>query len=291
MEYDESKQRPIEGNAPNLIVFSDAHIGCRLGLCRPEGAKLDDGGTYMPSRLQMVTWEWWTEFWTDWVPRVTRGEPYDVVLNGDALEGIHHNAVTQISHNLNDQFRLAMEILEPVVDKARKFYHIRGTEAHEGPSGQDAEKLAKALGAVPNDMGQYARHELWKRVGNAEGPLVHLLHHIATSGRAAYESSAPQAELIAEFAEAGQSGTVPPDYAVQSHRHRYIKVQNPSAIRSEKADIVTPGWQGKTPFTFKIAGGRTSQPQFGGVIIRQGDEEFYSRVFLRMMERPRVEVD
>jgi hypothetical protein len=289
MEFDEAIARHLSGNAPNLIVFSDTHIGCRFGLCPPTGAALDGGSRYMPSKLQLVTWDWWLEFWDDWIPQVCRGEPFDLVLNGDALEGNHHRSVTQISHNLQDQFRLAADTLAPFVSRARKYYHIRGTEAHVGQSGQDEEKLARELGAVPNDEGQYARFDLWKRVGNADGPLCHILHHISTSGRAAYESSAPQAELIAEFAEAGQSGEVPPDYAIQSHRHRFIKVQNPSAERSEKADIVTPGWQLKTPYVYKIAGGRTAQPQMGGILIRQGDEEFYSRAFLRLLSRPRIE--
>jgi len=43
------------------------------------------------------------------------------------------------------------------------------------------------------------------------------------------------------------------------------------------AAIVTPGWQGKTPFAWKIPGGRIATPQFGGICIRQGDEEHYYR--------------
>ena len=290
MEFDESQKRKIKGNAPNLVVISDIHAGCRLGLCPPTGAKVDDGGTYLPSKLQLIVWEWWREFWDEWVPLVCRKEPYDVLFNGDALDGVHHGSTTQISHNLNDQFRIAMEILEPIVDKARKYYHIRGTEAHVGPSGVEEERLAKALGAEPNEEGQYARYELWKQVGNENGPLVHAMHHIGTTGSAAYESSALQAALTAEFVEAGRNRVSPPDYVGRAHRHRYLKVQNPS-IRSEAATIVGPGWQLKTPFTYRIAGGQVSQPQFGGYLIRQGSEEFYSRFKRWELSRPKVECE
>lgn len=290
MEFDESHKRKIHGNAPNLIIISDIHAGCRLGLCPPGGAKLDDGGTYSPSRLQSIVWEWWKEFWEEWVPLVCRKEPFDVIFNGDALEGVHHNATTQISHNLQDQFKVAMEILEPIVAKARKYFHLRGTEAHAGSSGVDEERLALALGAVPNDEGQYARYEIWKRVGDEHGPLVHAMHHIGTTGSAAYESSALQAALIAEFVEAGKNRVEPPDYVIRSHRHRYLKVQNPSQ-RSEAATIVTPGWQLKTPLVYRIAGGQATQPQFGGVIIRQGSEEFYSRFKRWELSRPKVEAE
>jgi hypothetical protein len=211
-----------------------------------------------------------------------------MIVNGDALDGVHHGSTTQVSHNLHDQHRIALEVLQPVVAKARKYYHIRGTEAHVGPSGVEEERLAQALGATPNDEGQYARYEIWKRVGDEAGPLVHALHYIGTTGSSAYESSAPQAELVAEFAEAGQTRRVPPDYSVHSHRHRYIKVQNPSK-RSEAASIVTPGWQLKTPFVYRVRGGAVRQPQFGGVLIRQGNEEFFSRYKLWTVDRPRTE--
>ncbi len=290
MEFDEALHRQIDGNAPNLIIISDIHAGCRVGLCPPTGAKLDDGGRYMPSRLQSIVWEWWTEFWNEWVPLVCRDEPFDVLFNGDALDGNHHDSTTQISHNLDDQFGIAMEILEPIVAKARKYFHIRGTEAHVGPSGVEEERLAKALGAVPNDEGQYARYEIWKRVGGANGPLVHAMHHIGTTGSAAYESSGLQAALIAEFVEAGRNRLDPPDYVARAHRHRYLKVQNPST-RSEAAAIVGPGWQLKTPFTYRIAGGQVSQPQVGGYMIRQGNEEFYTRFKRWELSRPRTEAE
>lgn len=290
MEFDEAIPRRIDGNAPNLVAISDIHGGCQLGLCPPEGVKLDNGGTYHPSRLQLIMWEWWIEFWGVWVPSVCRGEPFDVAFLGDGLDGNHHNSTTQISHDLSDQAKIAKAILEPIVTRARKYYHLRGTEAHVGPSGVEEERLAQSLGAVPNDEGQYARHELWKRVGDKNGPLIHAMHHIGTTGSAAYESSAPQKALIEEFVEAGRNREEPPDYVLRAHRHRYIKVQNPTK-RSEAATIVLPGWQLKTPFTFRIAGGQAAQPQFGGVLIRQGNEEFYSRFWRRELSRPKIEED
>lgn len=262
----------------NLIVFSDTHCGCKLGLCSPTGARLDTGGSYMPSKFQVKVWKLWTEFWDVWVPEVTRGEPYDVVHNGDAIEGVHHRATTPISHNLDDQQRIAEDVLRPVVEKCHasggRYFHIRGTEAHVGQSGEYEEKLARSLGAVPNDEGQYARFDLWKRVGKK--CLVHLLHHIGTTSSANHESSAVNAELAAEYVEAARWGNTPPDFVVRSHRHRSIAVVMDSA-NGYAAALVTPAWQGKTPFVWKKAGARLSEPQFGGLLIREGDEEHFYR--------------
>ena len=39
----------------------------------------------------------------------------------------------------------------------------------------------------------------------------------------------------------------------------------------------TPGWQLKTPFAFRIPGGRASRPQMGGTLVRAGDDDIYTR--------------
>jgi hypothetical protein len=253
---------------------------------------LDDGGAYLQSEFQAQMWKAWRAFWDVWVPEVTKGEPWDLVHNGDAIDGVHHGSTTQISHNIGDQIRLARMVLSPEIAKCTAsggtYYHIRGTEAHVGQSAVNEEKLAQELGAKPNAQGQYARYDLWKRVGGASGPLVHLLHHIGTTASAAHEASAVNAELTAAYVEAARWRRDPPDYIVRSHRHRSIAVDFDSA-RGYAAAIVTPAWQGKTPFTWKIPGGRLSEPQFGGIIIRAGDQEFYYRRKVWTVERSATE--
>jgi hypothetical protein len=256
----------------NLVVVSDTHAGCRLGLCPSEPIPLDDGGTYHASPFQRNVWKLWQDYWSRWVPSVVRTEPWDFVHNGDAIDGVHHNSTTQISHNIQDQLLIAQTTLKPIVDACRKsggrYYHIRGTEAHVGSSANHEEMLARSLGATPNREHQYARYDLWKRVGKA---LVHVLHHIGTTSSAAHEASAVNAELTAEFAEAARWREQPPDFIVRSHRHRFIAVDLDTA-NGIGAAIVTPGWQGKTPFSWKIAGARLSVPQFGGIIIRDPED-------------------
>jgi len=268
----------------NLVVVSDLHAGCRVGLCPPDPIRLDDGGTYKASRLQSKIWAWWEEFWAEWVPRVTRGEPYHVLCNGDALDGVHHNSTTQISHNISDQIRIAEMILAPVVEKAENYYHIRGTEAHVGPSGVNEELLAKSLGAVPGDQGEYARWEMWARLGYG---LIHLTHHIGTTGSMHYETTAVNKELTEMYTESARWSEEPPDVVVRSHRHRHVKVE----VNVEKhghpgiaISTVTPSWQLKTPFAYRIPGGRASRPQIGGILVRCGDEEIYTRSFVRALK-------
>lgn len=278
----------MKNGITNLVVISDTHSGCKLALC-PSGVKLDDGGTYNPSKFQRKLAVYWDEFWNKWVPLVTRGEPFDIVHNGDAIDGVHHNSTTQISHNIKDQLRIAELVMKEPIAMCKSgggsYYHIRGTEAHVGKSAWYEEDLAESLGAVPNEEGQYARYDLWKRVGKS---LVHLLHHIGTTSSAAHESSALNAEFTAELVEAARWHREPPDYIVRSHRHRSCSVELETA-RGYAAAIVTPAWQGKTPFAWKIPGARLSEPQIGGIVIRQGDEEHYYRRKVWTFDRSKEE--
>lgn len=257
-----------------------------MALCPPTGARLDGGGFYVPRGAQAALWPVWLDFWR-WVDQVTEGKPYDLVVNGDALDGVHHGATTQISHNLKDQEALACDILRERVAGAARYFHIRGTEAHVGKSAESEERVAASLGASPNEDGQHARYDLWLRMGGPKGPLVHFLHHIGTTGSSAYEATAVHKELVESYVEAGRWGDEPPQAIVRSHRHRDILDSIPCANGRALA-VVTPAWQLKTPFAWKIPGARLSQPQIGGAILKAGSEvSLYSRHFVRRMERSR----
>jgi hypothetical protein len=266
----------------NLVVVSDLHCGCRLGLCPPEPIPLDDGGSYCASHLQLKVWSMWREFWDEWIPEASHHEPYSVLLNGDCLDGNHHNSTTQVSHNTGDQAKIARMILEPIRDKCQgRLYVVRGTEAHVGPSGVEEERLAETLGAIPDEDGRHARYELWARVGKG---LVHAMHHVGTTGSSHYESSAVLKELTESYAQAGRNRLDPPDVVVRSHRHRHIEVRVPTKL-GYGISFVTAAWQLRTPFAYRVPGGRVTTPQIGGSLIRQGDADLYTRHWVRDIGR------
>jgi hypothetical protein len=271
----------------NCVIISDQHFGCRFGLCPPGGARLDDGGRYTPSALQRVVWDWWREFWEEFVPQATNGEPYLVVNNGDVIDGCHHHSTTQISHNIADQKALAVAVLRDVVQRCEgRYYHVRGTEAHVGQSAVYEEEVAEQLGARPNQFGQHARWELWL---NLCGHLIHFLHHIGTTGSSHHEASAVNAELAHEFTEAARYGERIPSVVVRSHRHRCIEVRLP--IKGGwGSSIVTPAWQLKTPFVYRIPGARLAPPQIGGIVTRVHADtgEIFNRAWVRHIARAGV---
>ncbi len=267
-----------------VIVIADLHCGCRLGLYPPESIllKLDEGVTYMPSELQLKMWDWWTHFWNDWTPKMTRRQPFAVVVDGDTTDGRHHGTVTQISQNLSDQRKIALAILRPIVEMCEgRFYMIRGTEAHGGVSGENEETLAQELGAIPDELGHYARWEMWMRVA---GRLAHITHHIGTTGSMAYETTALMKEYAEACAEAGKWHYDLPDVVIRAHRHRHAEIRVPTA-NGDGICCVTPGWQLRTPLSYRMALGRTTTPQMGGILWRVGDEESFTRHFVKNIQR------
>lgn len=267
------------------VIISDIHAGCQLGLCPPR-IRLDEGGEYRQNKIQKIIYSYWLKFWSEHVPELTNGQPYCVIINGDTVDGVHHRATHQISHNLSDQSNIARELLAPIVDKCNgRFYMIRGTEAHVGPSGVEEERIAHELGAIPKN-GQYARYDILKKIG---AHTIHAMHHIGTTGSAAYESTAVHKELTESYIEAARWGEKPPDIVVRSHRHRYFETVIATESGRGRA-VVTPGWQAKTPFAWKIPGARQSQPQFGGVVIIESPGgELYTRSQVWTIKREAAE--
>jgi len=282
------KRRLKVKDAPRTVIcISDPHAGCQLGLY-PVGheVRLTHGGIYQPSALQVKLWAMWREFWDEWVPWFTKREPFILVLNGDLVEGVHHGATSQVTHDVERQRGIAVALLKPVCERAATVYATRGTPAHAGPDACDDEAVAKALGAIPDEKGNHARFELWLKL---HGHLGHFNHHIGTTGSSAYESTAVYKELVEAFVEAGRWGDEPPQFIVRSHRHRAFEVRVPTQ-HGHGIALVTPGWQLKTPFAYKVAGARVSQPQIGGIGIRAGDHILYTDSRVWRIERARAEV-
>lgn len=274
----------------NVVVISDTHVGGRTALCPPT-VQLDDGGVYTPSKQQKILYGWWREFWDEFVPHVTKGEPYVVVHNGDCVDGAPHGSVAQISHLMDDQVTAAVDLIGPEIKNKNVsgYYHIRGTCAHVGKNAELEERVAKHLGAIPDENNQHARWNLWMNMGDKKkSHLIHLLHHVGSTGSTHYESSAVMAELAAELTESARWGEVPPSAIVRSHRHRSIEVRIPSD-HGWRFAVVTPAWQLRTDFAWKIPGARVSPPQIGGIVLRVVDGYLFTVPFVKHIPRERPE--
>lgn len=282
------KQPADEGRYKcNLLILGDTHIGSDGGLCPPQGFRRDSGVRMPQNRGQQFSWAAWEEA-KAWVRQVIKDEPFDALLGGDLVDGMHHNSTTEMSDNINDQESAAVEILAPMIEGADRVFGIRGTEAHVGQAGQSDERICRALGCVPDDDGRYARYDLWYRLGRKDGPLVHDLHHIGTVGTQAYESTAPMREYAEACIEAARMGMQPPDVIVRHHRHRGLDVKIPT-VRGQALVFTVQGWQLKdSAFTWRATGVRQAVPQLGLTVLQFSEEAGpWTRHFTRFGKRSR----
>lgn len=216
----------------HLVVISDLHAGSRLAPI-PPNMRDNYGAVYTQNNAQAWLWDRWREFWGEFVPWVVGKDEWSFVLNGDAVEGVHHNNHHErVDNATNTDGDIARALLEPVLAKAKKKYVVLGTRCHV----HDAEhSLGKALGSEKDEVGQHASQVRYIRLGKH---LCRFGHHI--SGTARHDMRAAKVgQMVGQMAMvAGQDGTEFPRCCVWSHRHTHIQVRDESSV-----GVTTPPWQ------------------------------------------------
>lgn len=244
-----------------LAVTSDLHMGSTVGLCPPEGVRLDDDGAYIPSKAQKWTWHCWEEFWGDVAVRrqEVKGDLW-AEFNGDLSEGDHHGTSQIISRNPEPAAYIAERVLGvPRALKPERIFVVRGTEAHVGPAGATEEAWARMLGAERNP--ETRTHSWWQLRLEIHGVRFDFQHHGRTGTRPWTKTSVVGALAAEIFYEHAAAGELYPHFAIRSHRHRHADSYDAHPTRV----IQTPAWQLKTAHAHKVA--PESIADVGGVII------------------------
>lgn len=263
-----------------VVVVSDLHVGCELALMPKDGYTSDNGNHKPPSPMQQKLHAWWEEFWA-WADKETGGN-YNVVVNGDAIDGVHHNSVSQWSHNLDHQRGAAVELLRPIRERAKKLFIIRGTEAHTGQSACNEESIARELKA--DRISRDGTYSHWQLFYHHDDLLVHFAHEIGVSMSPFSKSSALQRELVYGYINSGRWGDKPPDVYVRSHKHECSVVGEPSESGMTWCWVTSP-WQLGTPYMQKKPRGG-AMPEVGGLILKFGDNGCYGKPWTRKLSRP-----
>lgn len=232
-----------------VVVLSDTHFGSTVGLW-PPGFTSQEGVPIGQNDFQQWLWECWTDLHEVELPRLIGDEPYALVLNGDSIEGIHHNTLQVMTPNPTDQMTAAKMALAPVAARAAAKFVIKGTEAHT----RDREiSLGEAINAVEDAAtGQRAFDKLSLDV---HGCRTVFRHHMPTSMRPNLEGTAMSNELGSERIEAARSGHAIPRVLCMAHRHRHGIFRDSSGLV-----CVTAGWQGLTRHGYKVVGAGVPSP-------------------------------
>ena len=142
-----------------VVVIGDLHAGSSVALCTPEHPVVDDG-VWKANPVQLWMYERWLEATTQWLPSVIAGRSFAVVVNGDCIEGLHHQTKQVISNATSDHVSLAINLLGPVTEGADALFMVRGTSAHVGHDSEST--IGMKLGAE-RQVGsrEYAYHS-WR---------------------------------------------------------------------------------------------------------------------------------
>lgn len=262
---------------PKIIaITSDHHTGSTVGVCPPEGVRLDDAGRYLPSKPQQWLWQCWEDYW-GWVAKLQREHKAEltVVYNGDMTDGDHHNTHQIISRNPDAQSYVADRVFGvPQALRPKRLFVVRGTEAHVGSGGSTEEALAKFLGAERDvETETWSR---WRLRLQVHGKLLDFQHHGKIGQTPWTKGNVVNANAARIFYEHTIRGERHPDVAIRSHMHQYHDTHDAYPVRV----IQTPSWQLKTGFVHRVM--PESIADVGGVVILvapDGALEVHKRLF------------
>lgn len=223
------------------VVLSDLHVGSTVGLW-PPGFVANEGFAIGQNPFQSLLWQHWVDCTTKWIPRVVGDDEFDLVLNGDLVDGIHHRTLQVMSADVADQTAAVLEVLRPLTDRAAALYLTKGTECH---TRNDELRIGKELGARRDPS---TGHHAWDRLELEFGKIVIAAsHHTPTTSRPYLEASQHSIQLGAEIMERARNGKKIPRIILRAHRH-LPGIWNDGRLIS----VTTGAWQGLTRYGRKV---------------------------------------
>jgi len=260
------RQRPVL-----MAVISDVHAGGTTALC-PDVVRFDEGGEYHASKAQRWLFANYRDYWQQIATKRDKldAELY-VVVNGDLVEGAHHKTTQIISANPNSQklvwTECAAEFLRLSPDHITV---IRGTGAHEGVAGCNAETIADGLRRdkrpIVADPDTRAA-SWWHWRPEIQGIRLDFTHH----GRMGKLPRTRGSNLVLyawDIVDSHvESGHPIPHLAFRAHNHKRGDTGSACPVRV----VATGAWQLGTEYVHKVQ--PDSLADIGGacVVIENGE--------------------
>lgn len=269
----------------------DLHSGGSTALCQRGQVQLLSGGYYTPSYLQGLIREQWREF-IGTVKAARHKRRLIVVVNGDVIDGDHHDTVELITPVLKNQRDIASELIDEFLtgtDYSPKngdsLRFTMGTPAHAGQIAEQEEAIAEDFGAVPfipagaDTKARYLFPEVKLIVNGAkfyfrhQGPSVGRLVH--TQENALYRF------LKNEYLKS-LAGAYLADYYTFAHRHQYAEATFYKPSEGVKLHArIAPSWQMRTGYGMNFS----DHDEIGGMFY-QVDGEQITEHLIRMQFEP-----
>jgi len=249
-----------------IAVSADKHSGSTLGLIHGT-FELQDGGSYTPSPLQKTIWKQYEEC-LNFVKEERKKSRLIWIENGDPCEGIHHMTTQIVSGRVDEHEQIATDILDYSFQKVGMTkgdlaYMMAGTDEHGGNGSQSENRLAEDFNYfVPqfSKESEKPNRYTWDRLLlKINGVLLDIAHHGGSVGKRAWTTKNGMEGLIKSFYfQSLEDNTELPRYWIRSHLHQYVHATYTGKYDKQIEGFVTPSFQFKTGYAYKIAGSQLS---------------------------------
>ena len=276
-----------------VVTENDLHAGSTVAAC-PEPVRLDDGGYYQPSPLNLWLWAKRESVWAQIrTLKATHKARVAIISNGDLFDGNHHGTTQILSGNPEAQHYVASrmadtwETLEP-----ERLYLVRGTDAHVGEAASAEEGFAKGLKQRFPVVRDPETHlwSYWFLNVDFHGVYCNWAHHTSVSGIPWTAPAAINRLAARIWMEAALRHWRTPTLAFRAHAHATM----PGGKLLDSGDnyptraILVPSWQAKTGYAHKRV--TEAVTTFGTVAtLIQSDGTYTVHPFLVQPDPPTIQ--
>lgn len=232
-----------------ILLLSDLHVGSTVGLWAKDFIS-NEGNPIGQNKFQEWLWECWVDA-MDWSKKIIGKDPFEVVLNGDLVDGIILNRSLQVmSPDVGDQNEAVRQVLAPLSERCDRLHIVKGTESH---TRNDEIRLGAHLGASKcPQTGQRA----WDTLDlDCHGTLYNFAHHISATARSYLEASAHSIALGNISHSRARVGLPVPNVVCRAHRHRHGIWDDGNQV-----SVITGAWQGLTRYGYRVVPDAVPQP-------------------------------
>ena len=249
-----------------VAVISDMQVGSTMALAPPKW-NLHDGGTFHASPAQMIIHRQWIHSAKQVKDILSDGRNRKrlvLVLNGEPIDGDHHDTPQIVTKNRTEQIDMAVSLLDEWMQLAGYepkrgdcMYLVRGTSAHE--RGEHIERIGRDLdGVVPyrkdsSSMTKDGRYHWQKLRRTVNGKLFHIAHHGYSRGSRAWTSENSIYNTLKSMYFTGLDYKHDiPDFVIRGHKHVFTYAWYHGRNKAMYG-CQTPCWQLKTHFGNQVA--------------------------------------
>lgn len=286
-----------------LAVPADTHCGSTVGLAPDEWVETD-GGTRTLSESQRVVRKQWKECWYRIRELNTGSARLIICVNGDTIEGKHHDMSQIVTTSLEEQKRMHVASMLEAMKIARwnddtdEMYYLQSTFSHgngidESIARDYISKKGKYL-VVPqteptakNEFqdGRFVRDRL---ILDINGVVFDIAHHGLSGGVRAWtkENQVYNAMKSLYFYNLDR-GLQIPRYVVASHKHEYVTAEYGGRSGTIRG-FITPAFQTKTHYGGAVARFKIADI---GMLFFVIEKDGSSRFECPRVEQPDVKVE